>query len=108
MGGAIQGGYVAEKEHIRTQLWRLAEELRGTFDGDTPLRVARQAVVAGLAQTWREQALLAQEVGVAEAADPSVVAEFLVAYTSGMPPLRVLDPSAGLKSPSLLLMRPGA
>src|SRR4051812_34846664 len=95
MARAIKGRQVAEREHIRAELWRLAEELRGTFDGATPLRVARRAVLAGLAPTWREQALVAQEVGVAEAADPRVVAEFLIAHTSGMPPLRVLDPWAG-------------
>jgi hypothetical protein len=86
---------MAETQRFRTELWRLANELRGSLDGSSPLLVARRAILEGLAPTWREQAVLAQEVGVAEAADPGVIADFLVAYSSGMPQLRVLDPWAG-------------
>jgi hypothetical protein len=92
---AWRGSHLAETQALRSQLWRLSNELRGTLDGSNPLHIARRAVLEGLAPTWRDQAVLAQEVGVAEAADPAVVADFLLAYTKGMPPLRVLDPWAG-------------
>ena len=80
----------------RAVFWRLADELRGTLDGRSPLSVLRVAAQRGLMPTWRHQADFAREVGLSEAADPAVVADFLVALTEGDRPMRVLDPWAGL------------
>lgn len=85
-----------EPPPARATFWRLADELRGTVDGRNPLAVLRVAAVRGLMPTWREQAEFAGEVGLAEAADPGVVATFLLALTDGDRPKRVLDPWAGL------------
>ncbi len=50
----------------------------------------------GLTPTWRDQAEFALEAGVSEAADPTVVADFMLALTRDAAPKRVLDPWAGL------------
>lgn len=46
--------------------------------------------------TWRDQAELAVAAGVGESVDPAIVADFLLAFTDGEAPKRVLDPWAGI------------
>ncbi len=80
---------------LRSELWRLADRMRGPYDGGR-LGVARAAVEEGLAPTWREQAAVAQELGAADAADPQVVAELMLALTAGRSGIRALDPWSGI------------
>lgn len=87
---------MAQEKARPSRFLRLADELRGSIDGRSPLSVLRAAATSGLWPTWREQAELAAEAGISEAADPTVVPDFLIALTEGDTPRRVLDPWTGL------------
>lgn len=87
---------MAQEESRLSRFWRLADELRGSIDGRSSLSVVREAASRGLLPTWRDQADLAAEAGISEAADPTVVPDFLLALTDGDSPRRVLDPWTGL------------
>lgn len=86
----------SNEERSHHEFWRLANELRGSFEGRSRLSVLRQAALQGLVPTWRDQAELAIAAGIDDSVDPAIVADFLLAFTEGEQPKRVLDPWAGL------------
>ena len=84
-----------QERRRRHQLWLLADELRA-HAGRSSIGVLREAASRGLMPTWRDQAEFALAAGVGESVDPSIVADFLLAFTDGEPPKRVLDPWSGI------------
>ena len=85
----------AERRHHTW--WELADYVRGQYPRATGLALIRSAVDQGLVGSWRDVSRFAQEDRrTVEHVDPALIADFLLAFTEGMPPLRVLDPWAGL------------
>jgi hypothetical protein len=77
--------------------WELADHVRRLYPGATDVALLRSAVDRGLVGSWRDVSRFAQENRrTVEYVDPALIADFLLAFTEGVPPLRVLDPWAGL------------
>ncbi len=79
----------------RNLWWKQADEFRKRPRRPDTLTLVRNALAHQVAIDWRTLAAVPQ-YGGAEIGDPQVVAAFVLAYTAGRPPLRVLDPWAGL------------
>ena len=71
----------------------MADEFRSS--SRSQVEIIRTAFERGLIGDWRTMAALST-VDEPEIVDPRVVAEFALAFTAGGPPLRILDPWAGL------------
>lgn len=91
------GGAIAKRGQDRdSDLWNLADSLRGRWLGD-PLEFVSAAAERGLVRDWRDLSGLTRlQRTSTELVDPAIVPDLMVALTADRPAARVLDPWAGL------------
>ena len=84
-----------DQQNWQLYWWQRADEVRGRAGSPDALRLVRNALAHDRRLDWRALAAVTR-YGEAPIADPQVIAEFALAYTSDRPRSRVLDPWAGL------------